>query len=124
MDNKGQTLVTFVLIIPIILIVFILVIDYGLISLEKRKLSSTISDSIKYGVNNMDNSDIKSEIVFLINKNIKEDNIESLNVDINDSKVSVDITYKCNTIFNEFNNKIVLSYYGYKDNNEVKIIKR
>ena len=124
MDNKGQTLVTFVLIIPIILVILVLVIDYGLISLEKRKVSNTISDNIKYGVENIDKIDVKNDILELINKNLKRDNIKKLNINMDNSKVIIDITYRCNTIFNKFSNEISLSYYGYKENNEIKVIKR
>lgn len=42
MNNKGQTLVIFIIMMPIILLIFTLVIDLGYVSKEKIKIDSTL----------------------------------------------------------------------------------
>ena len=48
MNNKGQSLATFIIILPIIIMLLVLVLDYGLLSVEKRNITSDIKTSIKY----------------------------------------------------------------------------
>ena len=50
MNNRGQSLVTFILILPIILIITSLAIDYGMVSIDKRMISNNMKSSIKYGL--------------------------------------------------------------------------
>ena len=48
MNNRGQTLVMFILMLPLLLIVLCLVVDIGMLSLEKKKLENTLKDAIYY----------------------------------------------------------------------------
>ena len=47
MNNKGQTLVLFIALLPFILIIFVLVFDLSYISAEKSKLEGLADSSIK-----------------------------------------------------------------------------
>ena len=53
-NNKGQSLVMFVLIIPIFLLILTLVYDVGNAIYEKDILSNTNYLTIEYGLNNID----------------------------------------------------------------------
>ena len=53
-NNKGQSLVMFVLIIPIFLLILTLVYDVGNAIYEKDRLSNTNYLTIEYGLNNID----------------------------------------------------------------------
>lgn len=123
MNNKGQTLVTFILFIPIIILLFIIVFDLGMYSIEKRKITSSIKESIEYGLNNI-NSINEDGIKDIVYKNIDENNIKKLDITINNDSISIDITVKYNAIINFITNDIKLSYIGYKIDNNIKIIKR
>lgn len=121
MNNKGQTLAIFVIILPIILLVLLLIIDFGLLSIEKRKISSDIKTSIKYGLNNNSNSNDIQELLY---KNIDQNKIKKLDINITDNSVSIDIIVKYDSIFKIINNEIKLSYIGIKENNKIEIKKR
>lgn len=68
MNNKGQVLVIFVILIPIIILLFTLVIDIGNMYIEKRNINNNLKYAIEYS--NKNNTDIEE----ILNKNL--DNIE------------------------------------------------
>lgn len=123
MNNKGQTLVIFIFLIPIILLLFLSVIDYGIISIQKYKAESSVKDSIKYALNNQDLPNLDNTIKDLLNKNI--DNITNINIDINNDYISINLNIKENHLFNflNINDNIKLSYTGTLVNNEIIIEK-
>ena len=62
LNNKGQSLVLFIVIIPIILLVFVLVYDIGTAIYEKNRLSNTSYMVIDYALDNIDSIDITSKV--------------------------------------------------------------
>ena len=124
MNNKGQSLATFIIILPIIVLLIVLVLDYGLMSVEKRNITSNIKTSIKYGLNNLDDSNNSNDIKELIYKNIDQNKIKKLDIDITNNSVSVDIIVKYDSIFKIINNEIKLSYIGTIENNKIEVKKR
>ena len=124
MNNKGQSLATFIIILPIIVLLIVLVLDYGLMSVEKRNITSDIKTSIKYGLNNLENSNNSNDIKELIYKNIDQNKIKKLDIDITNKSVSVDIIVKYDSIFKIINNEIKLSYIGTIENNKIEVKKR
>ena len=54
MNKKGQTLVIIVILIPIIMAIFALVIDIGLMTYENVKLKNTTKTILKEGLKNND----------------------------------------------------------------------
>ena len=124
MNNKGQSLATFIIILPIIVLLIVLVLDYGLMSVEKRNITSDIKTSIKYGLNNLENSNNSNDIKELIYKNIDQNKIKKLDIDITNNSVSVDIIVKYDSIFKIINNEIKLSYIGTIENNKIEVKKR
>ena len=124
MNNKGQSLATFIIILPIIVLLLVLVLDYGLMSVEKRNITSDIRTSIKYGLNNLENSNNSNDIKELIYKNIDQNKIKKLDIDITNNSVSIDIIVKYDSIFKIINNEIKLSYIGTIENNKIEVKKR
>lgn len=122
MNNKGQTLVAFVIILPVILLILLALIDFGLVSIRKHEISTTIKDAITLYFNN-NQDDIELEIKKLINKNIDVYDIEDLSIVHDNEYVKIDIEVKYNSIFNflNINKKIKVSYIGKKVNNEIRI---
>lgn len=71
MNNKGQTLVLFVALLPFIFILFVFAFDLAYISSQKTKLDSIASSSLKsIIVENKDLNKVK-EIVNMNDKDIK-----------------------------------------------------
>ncbi len=117
MNNKGQVLVLFVLLIPIIIILFALVIDLGFLSIEKRSISNNLSDAVTYYLNNIDETDISKRVKKLLNENL-----DNINIDIKEDEKSVEIivSKEYKSIFNIFSKKdISITYKGFKDTNKV-----
>lgn len=123
-NNKGQSLVAFILLIPFISLLLIMVIDYGMMIYEKKQLDSVLTDSIEYGLNNIQKDNIKEDIQNLIYRNIDQDSISKLEITIDGEFVNIKIEKKFTGIINLFFNKINLSYQGKKTNDKIEIIKR
>ncbi|MBQ9318093.1 MAG: hypothetical protein IJR82_00475 [Bacilli bacterium] len=120
-NNHGQTLVAFVLLIPLISILLLMVIDYGLMSYETRKISNTIKDAIEYGLNNLEKANVTDSMRELITMNIDKDNILNLDIKIENGNIIIDIETKYKSIFF---NKIKLSYQGNMIDGKIHITKR
>ena len=111
MNSKGQVLICFVLILPIVFMVFALVINLGLLSIEKRKITNTIKNSITYGLKHIDDENIEGTLRELIKKNI--DDIDELIVFVDNNYISVKVSKKYNGILKYLSSEdIKLSYNG------------
>lgn len=128
MNNKGQTLVLFILLLPIILLLLCLTIDLGRVLIEKRKIENVIKDAIKYelNINENDTEISKNRLTNTIIKNIK--NVKIKNIDISSNQViTISIYKQSEGIFtNLFKNDLFdinLTYKGYMDNSNIVIKK-
>lgn len=116
MNNKGQTLVLFVLILPIIVILILLVVGFSNLYIEKNKIENTVKKIITDELKKDDSSEYKRiRINNLIHKNIE--NIENYDLIVNDEYIKITILKKDKTLDKE----IKVSYKGYKINDEIKI---
>ena len=122
LNNKGQVLVMFVLLIPIFLLILVLVVDISNLYIKKDELNNInylVIDSI------LDKKIDDLEIKNLILKNDKDIIINKIN--INDDVVEISLKKEYNGIFSHLVNKdiynIESNYKGYKENNK-KIIER
>lgn len=122
MNNKGQSLVTFVLIIPILFLIFMMIYDIGSMVLLKNELNDINYIAVDYGLVHIDDEDVVSKIEQLISKN--KDDVDNISVNIDDGKLYVVLEDNINTRIN-FGNvfKVKSSYVGYMDNDK-KIIER
>lgn len=123
MDNKGQSLVAFIFILPIIILILLVIIDYGQISIQKQETISSVKDIITYALRNNDANNRENEMKNLLYKNIDESKVNTLDIEIADNKVTVNIIVIPNEVFNVLNihNNIKLSYVGKIENNQIII---
>ena len=70
MNNKGQTLVLFVLILPIIVFIMLLVIDVSNMFITKQELNNINKIVLNYGLDIIEEENIDSKLEELINKNV------------------------------------------------------
>lgn len=113
MNNKGQVLVVFVILLPILLLIFTFVVDIGLLSIEKRKISNNTYDAVEYYLENLD----KEKTINLLNSNLEDIKIDIIDEDIY-VIISIEKNYK--GIFNIlYDNKIVVKYKGNKETKEI-----
>lgn len=116
MNNKGQTLVLFVILIPFLFIIISFIVDIGLLSLEKTKLTNEIKDSIKYVLKNNKGT---GDLVDLINKSDKNIIIKKLNFDNN--VLVIEVSKKYNGIIAKKNYDIKLTFKAYIENDNIVI---
>ena len=86
MNNKGQVLVLFVILLPIILLLLIMTIEVGDIYLDKQKTKNTIKEIIR---DNLKQEPNQERIDTLIMQNIKD--IEEKNIFISDDEIRINI---------------------------------
>lgn len=85
MNNKGQALVEFVIIVPIITMIIFIIIDFSNIFYQKNHLENVVSDVVSYKENGRSNSYIEktldddinitykangNDLTIIVNKNI------------------------------------------------------
>lgn len=119
MNNKGQTLVIFVIILPILLVMLTLVIDLGFMYIEKRNIENNVYDSVKYYLNNINEEDINNKINKLLNKNIKD--IDELIINDEESYVEIKLSKNRKSIYSIITNntEISVNYKGYKESKRI-----
>lgn len=124
LNNRGQSLVLFIVLIPIFLLVMTLVYDIGNYVYEKNRLTNSVYMAISYGLDNIDevtNVDVDN----YIRSNI--DDLISLSVTINDGVIEVyaasDIEGSIGMMFGFDFANIECSYRGIMDNDK-KVIER
>lgn len=124
LNNKGQSLVMFILIIPIFLLIMTLVYDVGNAIYEKNKLSNVSYMTIQYGLDNIESID-ENELISLIMKNV--DNPKLISVLIENSKIEIKLTKDVKGIIGKMFNfdliTVVSEYHG-EIINDKKVIER
>ncbi len=123
-NNKGQSLVMFVLIIPIFLLILTLVYDVGNAIYEKDRLSNTNYLAIEYGLNNI-GTITENDLKDLIEQNTS--NIKKIYVIIEDNQIEIKIEKDVKSIIGKmfnFNLVEIKSYYKGKIINDKKEIER
>lgn len=89
LNNKGQSLVMFIIIIPIILLIFTLVYDVGTAIYEKNRLSNTNYMTITYALDNIEKIN-ENDLIEVIMKNT--DDLSNISVTIEDNTVNISIS--------------------------------
>lgn len=123
MNNKGQVLVAFILMIPIILMLTIFIVDVGLQSIEIRRIDNTVRNSVKYGIKNLDKENTEATMKSLIMDNLKniDDAIITVDIDNNYAKATVTVKYK--GLINITNKTIKIGYYASIKDGKIEINK-
>lgn len=125
LNNKGQSLVLFVIMIPVLLLFMALVIDLGRAYNLKNNLDSSLELVIEYGLDNYNDDEFdKNEL----NKMLKFNNPSSdNNLVIDDDKIRVSSSSYVEGIFARVLNikvfKVESEYVGYIDDGK-KMIER
>lgn len=123
-NNKGQSLVMFVLIIPIFLLILTLVYDVGNAIYEKDILSNTNYLTIEYGLNNIDTV-TENDLKNLIEQNTS--NLKYIYVTIEENQIEIKMEKDAKSIIGKtfnFNLVKIISHYKGKIINNQKEIER
>ena len=109
MNKKGQVLVSFVLLIPLLLVFLLFVIDISNMHIAKTKVDGILIFSIQeYLEKSKTIEEIKNDILR------NDSNIENINIELRDNKIKIRCTKKFRSIFKNlslFDNYEINSYY-------------
>ena len=123
MNNKGQTLALFVILLPVLLLLLVLIIDIGKVIVEKLELNNINQIVLEYGLDNIEKEDIYDEMLELVRLN--KNDVDVIDINITSDKISltlidsVDFMFKKIVDINRF--KIKSSYVGYIQDGEKRI---
>ena len=124
LNNKGQSLVLFVLLIPIFVMIMASVMDVGNLISAKTEIDNINKIVIDYGLDNMNDTNVVNDMKLLAKENKKDINIDIKFVDM---EYRVLCNYYVDGIFSNVlkikGYNVKSSYKGYLDNNK-KIIKK
>ena len=123
MNNRGQSLVLFVLLIPLVLMILYAVYEIGRMTLLKHELDNINAIALDYGIDKINDENIDIEIKELIEKN--KNDIDKIDIKILDDKMYITLEDSLSKKTSLFKNVFIVksSYVGYMDNNK-KIIER
>ena len=126
LNNKGQSLVLFVVFIPFILMIGTFIIDVSYAKYNYNKLSNITKETLRYGLRNIENEPYE-KMVNLLYKN--EENLDEYKIDIKKEEKNINIeTLKSSKgIFGSIIGKKIysqkISYTGFIENDKI-IIKK
>lgn len=124
LNNKGQSLVIFIVVIPIIILIMILVMDIGNLAYTKQELDSINKIVLDYGLDNINNPNIINEMYALAKNNNSKVNY---NIKFIDQEFYINSKYYVEGVFTKIINidgyLAQSTYKGYLDQKK-HIIKR
>lgn len=124
LNNKGQSLVMFIIIIPIFCLILTLVYDVGSAIYEKNRLSNTSYMVIDYGLDNIDTVN-ESWLIDIVMKNTN--NLSYVSVIIKDNRIEIKLSKEIKGVIGKlfgFNLVEASSHYEGKIINGEKKIER
>ena len=123
-NEKGQTLVSFALILPILVMLFALVIDTGYTYLEEKQLKDGVLIGLKYGMKHHE-EDVKDQVRELIVENV--DNISILNIYMEENQIKIQAKKPKKNIFTSMflndSSELEVIYTAYLNEDEWTIVK-
>lgn len=118
MNNKGQTLVVFVLFLPVLVIVITMIINKSNMYYDKRNMENIAKEAINYGLNNIEDENIEDKIKIFISKNIECEK----EIKIEDGEIRVTLIKKNKTIKKILGyGNINIKYKGKIEDNKKKV---
>ena len=118
LNNKGQVLVIFVILLPIFLIILTGIVDIALLNIEKKKLDNNTHDAVEFYLDNYDDSNVENDTKELLNKNLK--NID-INITDNNEIINIKVIKKYKSIYSVISKKEKLTsiYTGNKETKKI-----
>ena len=122
MNNKGQTLILFVLLLPLFLLLMAFVIDTGMILKEKTKLDSTLRTVLKTTYKEKEEDNYEERLTKLLEEN--EIPCNNMELELKENQIRLQIAYEKESIFGKI---IGLNTYKIKStmsiNQDERIVK-
>ena len=118
MNKKGQTLVVFVLFLPVLVIVITMIINKSNMYYDKRNMENIAKEAINYGLSNIEDKNIENKIKIFISKNIDCEK----EIKIEDGEIRVTLIKENKTIKKILGyGNIKIKYKGKIEDNKKKV---
>ena len=117
MNKKGQTLIIFVILIPIFLLLFAFGVDTGIVLKEKTRLNSTTRTILKNTYSKRNQDHYNELVMELLKKN--EIPVDNLEIEKNSNQISISNSYEKESVFGKI---IGLKTYKIKSTITLKIV--
>lgn len=121
MNNKGQSLVLFVLLLPLLMMIIALVFEMGRMQLIKNEYKSASHEAINYALKHLDDTDVLSRTKRLLEANVSGNS----EVMIDNQKVEIHVYTTVPGVFTFLISdayQVDLTYVGYISDGKFKII--
>ena len=118
MNNKGQSLIFFIVLLPILALFFVFLIDVCSYELNHNHIKNTIKDNLKIVLNNEEKD--KDKIIKVIKDNIDDSNVD---VRILENEIEINVNYKHKSFSKKLISNEPTVNYHYCGNYESKEIK-
>ena len=123
LNNKGQSFVMFVVILPVIIMILMMVVDIGKMVNLKSELDNINYIAISYGLDNISDDDIQDKIRKLVYKN--KLGIDEVKIEIDNDEIDITLVDGVDLILLKESNILrVRSSYRGIISDEKKIIER
>lgn len=122
MNNRGQTLVLFLFLLPIVFIVFMTIYQIGTVELEKRKIDENVSEIVLYGIHHWSDEELEAKMIEMFEKNFSKVNHENIQIEIGTGRVKMTVTKEYTILFLK-KQKITVSYVGTNIDGKIQVIK-
>lgn len=123
LNNKGQSLILFIIIMPILLLIMILIVDIGRVYVLKNELQNISNIVVDYGLDNIDSIDLEEKMLELVT--INKNNVLYVDIDINDRVIYLTLKDNVSGILSSVIGKSIfevnVSYMGYMDDGNKRI---
>lgn len=125
LNNKGQTLILFIILIPVTIMLMALIVDSSYLYIKKAKLENTTANIIENLYLKKEDENVIALVEELYNKN--DIQTKKLKVDIQNDYFKISNEYKIDSIFGSIiglkKYDVKVSLKGYYENDKVKVIK-
>ncbi len=119
MNKQGQTLIIFVILIPMILTLLAIVVDVGLLTNEVEKATGVVDIAIKEYLTGENEEKIKELIQM---NNIPIDNLE---IAMKENEIEIELQYEMNSLFGKIINiqqyDVIVRRVGTLQNDKIQI---
>ena len=124
-NNRGQTLVAFLLVLPVLCMLCGFVFDIGLLNIEKRRMENVVKDTIQYGLKHQEEEAIRKNLEVLLNQNLED--ISNQEILIEENRIEIDLSKKQKSLYSIMTGKKIYTlnvhYTGYQNEEGIKFIK-
>ena len=115
MNNKGQSLVAFVLLLPVFLLFVIALIDLGNIQITKYKYQNEVKDTVRYGINHFEDENLEAKLTKLLDENLDGEK----SILIGEDNIKINVKKEIKTTIKNKTYDINITYIGNKQTQEI-----